>query len=353
MSEQKTKTVLKDLLLKPTFMMCEPTNADPSAENENGDLANDFSGEQIDKDKALEQWHGFKDKIEELGGRVILVPPQEGCGGQVYTADPAAFVTDVQLSRGKTPSVKGVKFSALISQFTNAGRNAEIASHSGMIQSYISELQSARLSGVPVSTILQNTKWNTEGSGDNVYDTFRGLWWSGYSRNLSDPRSGRSDIRAHKTLQKLTDREVFSMEVARPFFHIDTSQTPLPKGHILSHEEGITAESFKAMRKRMLESFDLAESEYLIKVSKKDANRFACNLTAVTDTDLIVTDDISDKLAGKLAKAGYRLHPLPYDEMRKGGGLFHCTANRINITGPKGGIANDPDYYNRIDLALS
>lgn len=353
MNEQKTKNTLKTLLLQPTFMMCEPTHLDPAKENPDGSLPNKFSGEQIDREKAFEQWHGFKDKIEELGGRIILVPPQKKCGGQVYTADPAAFMTDIQFTRDKTPSIEAVTFSALISQFTNAGRNAEVASHSGMIQTFTNELQSARLSGVPISAVLQKTKWNTEGSGDNLYDTYRGIWWSGYSKDLSDPTKGRSDIRAHNTLQNLTDREVFSMEVANNFFHIDTSQTPLPKGHILSYEDGITAQSFKAMRKRMLESFDLAEKDYLIKVSKKDAYRFACNLTAVNDTDLIVTDDISDKLAGKLAKAGYRLHTLPYNEMRKGGGLFHCTANRINIHGPKGGTANDPDYHNRIELALS
>jgi len=353
MNEQQIKSALKDLLLKPTFMMCEPTYYDPANENPDGKMPNNFSGEQIDHEKALEQWHGFKDKIEELGGRVILVPPQQGCGGQVYTADPAAFITDVLVTNAKVPSIKAIQFAALISQFTNAGRNTEVASHSGTIQTFTNELQSARLSGVPVSSILEKTKWNTEGSGDNVYDSYRGIWWSGYSKDLSDPTKGRSDIRAHRTLQNLTGREVFSMEVASDFFHIDTSQTPLPKGHILSYEGGITAQSFKAMRKRMLESFDLAEKDYLIRVSKKDAYNFACNLTVVNDTDLIVTDDISDKLAGKLAKAGYRLHTLPYSEMRKGGGLFHCTANRINITGPKGGTVNDPDYYNRIELALS
>lgn len=353
MNEQETKSALKDLLLKPTFMMCEPTYFDPANENPDGTMPNDFSGEQIDIDKAHEQWHGFKNKIQELGGRVILVSPQQGCGGQVYTADPAAFMTDIQFTRAKTPAIKAVKFAALISQFTNAGRNAEVASHSSVIQTFANELQNTRLGGVPIHATLQNTKWNTEGSGDNIYDSYRGLFWSGYSRDLSDPRSGRGDIRAHKAMGRLMNRDVFSMEVARPYFHLDTSQNPLPKGHVLSYKDGVTAASFDAMRERMLKSFDLCEKDYLLNVTKEDAEKFICNLTAVTDTDLIVPDDASETIMTRLENAGYRVHPLPYDEIRKGGGLFHCTANRINMTGPKGGIANDPDFYNRIDLALS
>jgi len=344
---------LRQVLLQPTFLMCSPVNSDQEVK-EKKPPANDFSGDDFSKELALEQWQGFKDKIEELGGRVILVEPSEYQGAQVYTADPAAFHTEIKLSRSRlNPVLRSVRFTGLVSEFTNADRNPEIANHAIATGAYVGDLQSAHISGVELQSHILKTTFNTEGSGDNVFDPYRGLWWSGYSKDLSNPASGRSDRRAHETLAKLTNREVFSMEVVRPFFHIDTSHTPLPKGHILSYEKGITAESFDAMRKRMLQSFDLPEDKYLIKVTKKDAFNFACNLTAVNDTDLIVPDDISDQLAGKMAKAGYRIHTLPYSEMRKGGGLFHCTANRINITGPKGGLANDPDYYDRIELALS
>jgi len=344
---------LRKILLQPTFLMCAPVHSDAKGE-ENNPPANDFSGEDFSKDLAMEQWQGFKDKIEELGGRVILVEPGEDQGAQVYTADPAAFHMDIGFNRSKkNPKLRSVRLSGLVSEFTNADRNPEIANHAIATGAFISDLQSSHVSGVEIQAHILKTTFNTEGSGDNVYDPYRGLWWSGYSKDLSNPACGRSDVRAHKTLARLTNREVFSMEVVRPYFHIDTSQTPLPKGHVLSYKPGITAKSFEQMRKRMLQSFDLAEDKYLINVTKKDALNFACNLTAVTETDLIVPDDISDNLAGKLAKAGYRIHALPYTEMRKGGGLCHCTANRVNMIGPKGGTANDPDFYNRIEAALS
>ena len=346
------KAQLKDMLLTPTFMMCRPDFYDPSLEAHGASVENEFMGQGIDREKTLEQWHSFKDKLEELGAMILLVEPQEGLLDQVYTADPAAFHTGIKLNeRGL---IEQINFQSLRSKFTNTERQKEANAHNKIVSGYINVLKSTAYGIIPTtSSSIANAQFNTEGSGDNVYDTYRGLWWSGFVQNPKDPNGGRSDIKAHDELEALTDRTVLSLEVMRPYFHIDTSTTPLPGGHVLSYAPGITKEAMEIMKKVALVDFGLPEDEYLIKVSKEDAEAFLCNLTAVNDKDLIVPHDTSEKALSQLANAGYRPHPIDYSEIRKGGGLFHCTANRINMIGPKGGIANDPDFYERIEMALS
>lgn len=353
----KQKAILRDTLLTPTFMMCAPTYFDPSFEAHGGDVENSFMGENVDPELAQEQWHDFKSTIEKIGGRVILVPAKEGLLDQVYTADPAAFHTDV-IFTPDGEDIERIHFKAMHSKFTNADRQGELTSHFNTSCEHTRALRTAAHgTNITIGQSFQKAQFNTEGSGDNVYDRYRGLWWSGYVQNPSDPKSGRSDIRAHAELATLTNRGVMSLEVCgdgyNDYFHIDTSQTPLPRGHVLSYDGGITEGSHDLMRRTALVDFGLPEDDYLIKVSKADAELMACNLTPVTEKDLIVNSLLSDTLVNSLERAGYNTHPVDYSEFLKGGGFFHCTANHINIMGPKGGIANDPDFYDRIDMALS
>ncbi len=333
--------------------MCAPDFFDPSLDAHGGAVGNDFMGDKIDRNLAKAQWHNFKNTLSSLGAEIILAPPHKGQLDQVYTADPAAFHTEITLDKSGA-NIEKIHFKSLMSKFTNAARQAESTAHFMAAMDYTSLLHDATLkTGTALSTTHERAKYNTEGSGDNIYDSYRGIWWSGYAKNPNDPKNGRSDIKAHAQLKNLTGHDVLSLEVVRPYFHIDTSQTPLPRGHILSYEGGITKESYDLMRRVALADFGLPEDEYLIKVSREDAEAFACNVTAVNDKDLIIAHDISDDLAARLTHAGYNLHLVDYSEIRKGGGLFHCSANRVNMIGPKGGTANDPDFYTRIEAALS
>ncbi len=348
---------LKDLILKPVFIMCDPTFFDPDKEaptlEKKHEKPNDFAGKaKVDKELAMTQWQAFQDKIIELGGSVILAKPDEKLTGQIYTADPAAFHTNVVFAEdGK--SVEQIHVRALRSKFTNADRQGELSAHFGAACEFTHSLRQAALgTGITISVTHENAAFNTEGSGDNVYDSYRGIWWSGYVPNPSDPKSGRSDIRAHAQLSNLMGHDVLSLQVMRPYFHIDTAVSPLRKGHVLCFASGMTAKSFDHMRKTALEDYGLSEDEYLIEVDANDANILACNLTSITDTDLIVGKALSDKLKDRLKQAGYTLHELDYSEALKGGGSFHCTANQVNITGPKGGTARDPDFYNRLGASL-
>jgi N-dimethylarginine dimethylaminohydrolase len=343
---------LRDLFLKPVFLMCPPTFFNPTIEAHGGCTANlymhhtDFSAA-----KAEAQWHGYKDKLQELGATVILASPKANALDQIYTADPQAFFTDVEFSANG--AVSRFHFKSMTSRFTNAEREIEKSRHLIASFDFVHDVRSAAQgSAISIGATFESASFNTEGSGDNVYDAYRGLWWSGYSTDLTNPHNGRSDSRSHKQLARLTNRDVLGLKVVKPYYHIDTSNMPLPRGHVLSHKAGITPESYVAMKKVAFGDFGLPESDYLISVDKADAEVFLCNLTAVNDRDLIVPDDASDKILARLANTGYNIHPLPYDEIRKGGGSLHCTANRINMIGPKGGTARDPDFYNRLAASL-
>lgn len=346
------KAHLRDLLLRPSFMMCRPTYFDPTLDAHGGEGANDyFNNNPFHRHEAVSQWNTGVNLIKELGGDVWPVQPKAGLLDQIYTADPQAFLTDVTLKNGR---LEKITHRSLVSKFTNAARNAEIEEHIRASNSFSAQLKgSAQALGILTDCHRELSQFNIEGSGDNVYDPFRGIWWSGFVDNLGDPTVGRSDKRSHAQLSRLTDRPVMSLEVQHPYYHIDTSHTPLPKGHILSYKDGISSESFELMRRVAFTNFNLPEENYLIEVDADDAAILGCNLTVFDRENLIVCDKISNRLQDQLTEAGYYIHLRNFDTARRAGGLWHCTQNRINIMGPKGGTIANPQYYEQISAALS
>ncbi len=343
---QPDYTPLRELLLTPTFVMCQPKYI-----SEANDGTNAFEGHTSRKG-ALEEWFNLKALIEELGGRVIEIPATEGNIGQVYTADFAAFSTNVTFTDDN--KILDVNFNTLSSRFTNTLRTDEGRLAIPAIKAYETELFQSCYGVIEGSarTKHETSSFAFEGSGDSVLDPFRGIFLAGYSNDLKDPKKGRTDKRAHKQLARVTDRDILSLPVDNNFFHIDTSQMPLDGGYVLSYRGGVMTKSYNYMCKKLFADYGLDKDEYLIQVSAHDAAVLASNVIEVKPKVLIVSDEISMNLAKRLENAGFELHGTTLINHRNDGGAGHCIANKINVNAPLNGTQSDPQYREKLEAAL-
>lgn len=284
--------------------------------------ANDFSikgYEEYSKDpaafvaKARQQWTRLRDVFNQLGAQTIVLKAVPNQPDQVFTTDPSL---SLRTADGKLITI--------FSRFSNEGRQQEVAQ------------QSAFIEGHEPGSVMLNAHFRTEG-GDNVYDSFRDVFWSGYTKTpgRDGAASGRSDIRAHKALQQATGVEVVDIEVKEPFFHIDTSLAPLPDGHIVCYRGGMSDEAFEEMQKKAFDRYGLDRNKYLIEVSAEDAAAYACNLRCINNT--IVMPTCSQELQDRLKAIGYKVITLDMSQFIMTGGAVHCLANNINETRVPGG----------------
>ena len=322
--------------MKPTFAMCPPEYYDYRRKVHkavNGYVPNAFHGSAPSLDRTLifQQWNNLKAKIIELGGHVLEVAPREGLLDQVFTADPVLGLSD---DTGE--------HNYLTSMFSHPARQPEQRPFIRLLEEFhdrsYARKPDHRMHIFPAMVL-------TEGSGDNVYDHFRNVFWSGYKLQTAESFSeikikrpdvdgsnapwGRSDRAAHFQISSWFRVAVNSLEVVKPYFHIDTTLAPLPRGHMLCYRGGLTEESFAKMKEEAFDKYGLDPEEFLIEVDKEDARRFACNIVCFNGRD-VITPLISDKLRQTIESKGYKVHMVDVSEFIKGGGGPHCLTNFVN-----------------------
>lgn len=311
--------------LKRTFMMCEPTNygiwpADP----EKG-FANKFQAEGYElfkKDpagfvnEALDEWHQVKETIEQ-SSNVVLVPSMENTDQTQYYDQ--VFTADASLSIHKNGD-----HTTFLSRFTNTERNPEIELHKDFI---------LKLDGINniQNRIIKECPYNIEGTGDNFYDSYRDVFWSGFTQNTSRnfASEGRSNIMAHQFLKAATNTNVNSLQTAQGFFHIDTALSPLPRGHIVFYPGGVDKDYVQKFKTAAFDNYGLDEKTHLIQVNEADANNYACNLLYIGDNKVLVTKASSQEFQEKLKRAEYDVIPMSVKMFRYSGGAFHCITNPV------------------------
>lgn len=256
--------------------------------------------------QAVRQWENFVHVLQnETNARLAFIPPNEGHNTQVFTADPSLTIT----RNGQTHG--------FLSRFTNDRRDVEIDAHIAALIEMFPDIE------------FTKAEYETEGTGDNVYDPYRRVFWSGYAdTSTDDPQSGRSDKHAHAQLADLAGVPVHSLHVQKPFFHIDTTLAPLSHGHILFYEGGVDAESQKAFYKAAFEDSGLAKDDYLIPVSQDDAMKFGCNVVNIDDA--VILPECSPALQEAIRAKGYRVFTVNLDRFLLSGGGPHCMVNRLD-----------------------
>jgi len=310
-----------------TILMCPPDNYGISAPDSEGHFANRFSEQSYDrylKDpktfraEAITQWNAYYKALKAEGVDVVLLQSQPHHPDLVFTAD-------------QTLSLKcdDGRIVTLLSQFSNIERQDEVA--------YCKQV----LHGFDETRLFETSHFKTEGTGDNYYDSFRDIYWSGYttSPERAQAAAGRSDKRAHDQLSALTGVPVVGLEVQDPFFHIDTCLAPLHDGHMLVFKQGMTEASFDLFLKKAFKDYDLDPAEYLIEVTAEDAKKYGCNVRTIGKT--IFIPSVSDRLEQQLTDKGYTVISLDVSRFIDGGGAMHCLTNLINESRVKGGRCVD------------
>lgn len=303
----------------PVLLMCPPEHyrirePHPSAGHANDQSHEGFRVYQRDPagflNRSMKKWEALRTILErELGATIRTTDPVPGLDDQVFAADASISLVRRDEEGGAV---------SLLSRFTYDERQPE------------AEIHAAHLRAFDPARDIRTADFNIEGCGDNVYDALRDVFWSGCTRSPARARAGegRSDARAHAQLAEFTGVEVIGLEVRRPFFHLDTTVAVLPHGHVLCGADGLTPAARSTLISRAFEPFGLDPDEYLINVSREDAERYACNV--VTRDDVVVLPTVSDELLTALASKGYRPIPTDLTEFIHSGGGPHCLVNQIN-----------------------
>jgi len=306
------------------LLMCPPDGYEIPAPNPNTGHANDFAIQGYAEFKkspkkfrkeAERQWVNLRNIFNDLGVITVEMPPQENQPDLVFTADPSLSFQD-----------RTGKLVTIFSRFSNEERQIEVDAHSAFFEKELPERP------------LVSSHYRIEGTGDNVYDPARDLFWSGYTHTAGrhNAAAGRSDQRAHSALQQLTGVDVVSLAVKRPFFHIDTSLGALSRGHLVVYKGGMQPLAYQKMISNAFDRFGLKRDEFLIEVSEEDAAKYACNLRCVGNT--VIMPEVSNELQERIRAKGYQVITTNLSQFIYSGGSVHCLTNNLNEQRVYGGI---------------
>jgi N-dimethylarginine dimethylaminohydrolase len=267
--------------------------------------------------RAREQWNALRATLEGLGAAVLVMPAALDLPDQIFTADATQSYALRQPS-GENGGSMTWRRVVVLSRFVSDFRAGEVAAQRDFIKNRLGE-----------SVEFIAVEGTLEGTGDNVYDPFRDVIWSGHGL--------RSLPQTHIRLAEATGIEVVALQVKSPFFHIDTTLAPLPRGHLLCYPGGLQPDALARLKRRGLEDFSLPERDFFIETTDEEALAFACNIVCVGDD--IVMPRCGKRLPGLLEQRGYRVHPVDVDATILAGGGPHCLTNNLNLTRIPGGLA--------------
>lgn len=240
---------------------------------------------------ARREWKRLRQKLQQLGASIELVPPVKGLPDLVFTAN-AAVVLD------------GV---ALVANFRYPERQPESAQYERAFRELWARGVIDGVRTMPDGVIL-------EGAGDCVWDPARQMFWTGYG-----PRSDRA---AARVVSETYGVEAVPLELVNPsFYHMDTALAPLPRGEMMYVPSAFSAEGLREIHARVA-------PEQRIELSDKDAAVFAAN--AVKLGDDIVMSSCSAALRRRLEAAGYRVHPTSLAAYHRSGGSAFCLTLRLD-----------------------
>lgn len=321
-NQKQSENAVPLYVCKPDFYKIPPPDKD-------GNFDNSFQEEGLKLQEAdpvgfLMQAKAQHERLCQVFARIsglepIYLSPKDGLGDAVFTSDP--FITIV------VPDGNAKKRIIIPSKFTNIHRPGEVPHNLNLLKSLF-----------PDSNVI-NPLYNIEGSGDNTYDEFRGVYWSGFVSNGEEGKSsaGRSDKKSHVFLQAATDIPVHSIETYEPWFHIDVVICPLPCGRIMVYPESMTPESFEYFKQKAFIDYGLDPDEYMITVSKQDAYDYACNARYIGKN--IILPKCSNEHAQKLEKAGYTVHQVDLSCFLASGGGVKCLSHNIGLVHKSGGTS--------------
>jgi N-dimethylarginine dimethylaminohydrolase len=280
----------------------------------------------VDRQRAIAQWQGLKARLEELGVRVLVVPPLPGNPGSVYPAN-AGFMSDVDAE--KPLSEKVFTLSNLLP--TRAGEKPH----------YRKVLEAC---GVRCAELDASLRFEGEADffpvADRMILTFGGIERQRFVPALAWPPwrrvyGFRTDRRVEPLLAVVARRPVVPIELRlEAHYHGDTALCAFGPGrrHLLVYRDALAPGGFE----RLQGAFG---AEALVELAEDDARRYAANsftLSQGGESFLVMPGGVSGRLLDEIRERGVTPVSVDVSEfLKKGGGSVKC------MIGDLGPVASD------------
>lgn len=241
--------------------------------------------------KAHAEWTALKNTYEALGHIVHVIAPAKGQPDMVFMAN-SATVLD-----GK----------AILAQFRHKERQGEEA----FFQIFFAELLAR---GVVTDIAQMPDGMAFEGCGDAVWDSYRNMFWVGYSQ--------RTSRQAPQHVAAALNVPVAPLEmVSSRYYHLDVALAPLSRGHVVYLPDAFSEEGHADIRNHV-------DANLLIEATAEDAAGFAVNMVNIGDD--VILSHASPTLKAVLEAAGYTLHFVPTQAFQMAGGSVFCLTQRLD-----------------------
>lgn len=339
-------------VLTPVFSVVGAEFFDPTKEAhqnvyqyvENDMVSSERNAKPYDHPLALEQTQALQELLVSLGSHMIKGNGKQGLLDQIYTADPSFSM----VSREDDGQFH---LKTLWSRFYHDQRQPEVLEQ----QKALTASFTNACDDLIISQMLARRYFE---GGDHLYDMARDILWGGYKpkNGKFEPSEGRSEpgaVEELATFMGLHASGAVGLEVVRPFYHLDTSSTFLPRGEIICCPDGMTKDSFKTLINNAFTRYGLDWNSNLILISRNEAEfGFACNLIIVDENTIIVPENCQS-LATNLRERDYDVYTVDLSEILRAGGGAHCIINRLNQLRVPGGLLRNPNYLNEIRAEFS
>jgi len=276
----------------------------------------------VDGERAIAQWRNLKATLEELGVRVLVVPPIPEWPGSVYPAN-AGFLTDVDSDRPRSEKIFYLS-NLLPSRAGEKAHYRALLAHAGFRLAELDE------------------RFRFEGEADffPVGDAY--IFTCGtLERQRFVPAWGlppwkrvygfRSDARLEPQLARIVaPRPVHRFElVLEAHYHGDTALCAFgpQREHLLAYREALAPGDWP----RLCEVF----GDAVIPLDRADAEHYAANsfpLTHDGESYLVMPGGVSERLLGQVRERG--VTPLTVDVsefLKKGGGSVKCMIGDLGV----------------------
>jgi N-dimethylarginine dimethylaminohydrolase len=145
-----------------------------------------------------------------------------------------------------------------------------------------------------------------------------------------------------------SNARLLDLEIRQPFFHGDTCLNAITNRagdvSLLAHGGALVNSTVEALRRF------LGDAVEVLPVDQDDALAYACNALCVNGT-ILMPSGVSTSLRGQLARRGFALEELGFEELfGKGGGGPRCLVNEL-----RGLVLNRgaPDFASRRDQIVA
>jgi N-dimethylarginine dimethylaminohydrolase len=285
----------------------------------------------VDRDLAIRQWHRLKDTLENLGVRVLVVPPDASQPGLVYPAN-AGFQTDVD-----TDAPLAEKIFILSNLLPS--RAGEKPHYRRLLEAH----------GFRLAELDERYRFEGEAdffpAGDVTLFTCGRLERQRFVPALAFPPwkrlyGFRSDARLEPRLAEIVaPRRVHRFQlILEAHYHGDTALCAFGprRQHLLAYREALAPEGWP----RLTALF----GDALIELADADARRYAANsftLTQGSESVLVMPDGVSPRLRDQIRERGVTPITVDVSEfLKKGGGSVKCMLADLGPV-PEDGLPKD------------